>query len=76
MKTVRDIIIEYLKANGYEGLRTNGCGCTIEDFAVIDCLGAGDCLPAIRRPDLAKGDVDFDVDLDCRNYMGPKKGEE
>ena len=28
--TVREILIDYLKANGYDGLCTDDCGCGIE----------------------------------------------
>ncbi len=31
--TVGEIVAKYLKANGYDGLRNDDCGCSLEDFA-------------------------------------------
>lgn len=30
--TVKEIVIEYLKENGYDGLCNNSCGCGIDDL--------------------------------------------
>ena len=50
MVTAKEIVIEYLKKNGYAGLCNPdaGCGCEIEDI----CPGVGidfdDCQPAYK----------------------------
>lgn len=46
--TVKEIVIEYLKANGFDGLCTENCGCGIDDLICCDgpCYL---CEPAYRR---------------------------
>lgn len=34
--TIREIVTDYLKANGFEGLCREGCGCGLEDFMPCD----------------------------------------
>ena len=45
MKTVRDIIEDYLIEHGYEGLQYDECGCTLDEIFMCasDC---SDCNPA------------------------------
>ncbi len=52
-KTVKDIIVEYLKANGFDGLCGDGCGCDIDHLAPCesDCTG---CKPAYKTKCLGK----------------------
>ena len=44
---VKEIIVNYLKDNGFDGLYTEDCGCTAEDLAPCDstCM---DCIPGIK----------------------------
>jgi hypothetical protein len=67
-KTVKDILIEYLKQNGFDGLYSPGeCGCSIEDLNPCgsDCILA--CLPGIRKESTS----------DEYDYMvGPKENRE
>lgn len=50
----RQIIQQYLRANGFDGLAADGCGCGIDDLA--PCGGdITDCKPAKR----------FDCDGSC-----------
>ena len=35
-KTVREIVREYLVANGYDGLCNDECGCDLDDFMPCD----------------------------------------
>ena len=43
-KTVKQILIEYLKENGYNGLYFDDCGCPLDDL--IPCNGCFDqCRP-------------------------------
>ncbi len=48
-KSVKDIVIEYLKKNGYDGLcNDNQCGCKLDHFMPCD----GDviaCVPAYHH---------------------------
>ena len=44
----KEIVVEYLKANGFDGLAGEGCGCSIEDFGCCD-ESFGDCVPAYAR---------------------------
>lgn len=38
MKTVKAIVEEYLRANGYDGLCSEDCGCDVNDLMVAyDC---------------------------------------
>lgn len=62
MKTVRDIIREWLTANGYDGLwneEVDGmpCGCGVDDF--MPCSGEGreicNCMPAYDQGDHSHG---------------------
>lgn len=49
--TVKQIITEYLKAHGYDGLCSHGlCGCDIGDLAPCQC-DASHCVPAYKNPD-------------------------
>ena len=51
--TVEDIIKQWLKANGYDGLFTievDGCGCCIDDLAPCG-ESPLDCMPAHRHGD-------------------------
>ena len=47
--TVRDIVAEYLRENGYDGLCGDECGCFMDD--IMPCHqdgyweGVGDCPP-------------------------------
>ena len=49
MTDVRGIIIEFLTANGYDGLADDECGCGIDDLAPCGgtCIPL-DCEPAYR----------------------------
>lgn len=44
---VKEIVIKYLKDNGYEGLCTTDCGCEIEDLIPCnECFNG--CCPGYR----------------------------
>jgi hypothetical protein len=59
MKTVEEIIKEYLKANGFDGLfnEEGECACEINDLATCGCIFM-DCEPGYRADD-PTGDYDF-----------------
>ncbi len=51
-KTILEILREWLKAHGYDGLRDEDseCGCSLDDFAPCD-MPEPSCLPAYRGID-------------------------
>ena len=60
--TVKEIIINYLKKNGYDGLCGDSCGCGLNDFQPCD-EDFGNCEPAYYHPhpDCSKCDVKCDI---------------
>jgi hypothetical protein len=48
--TVKEIIIKYLEENGFEGLHSEECGCSIDNLAACDenCLN---CIPGYKHLD-------------------------
>jgi hypothetical protein len=44
-ENVAEIVIDYLKRNGYDGLCNNDCGCDFDKFMPCDCP-CSDCEPA------------------------------
>lgn len=59
---VRDIVIQYLEANGFDGLYAPGeCGCEIADLAPCDDIGFGECKPGVKRPCSCGNGCDWDM---------------
>lgn len=50
--TIKEITLEYLKANGFDGLSCDTCRCFIDDLMPCDGLGVPrtDCTPGYRIP--------------------------
>ena len=50
MPTVKDILIEWLEANGYTGIHSDECGCSIDDLCPC-CLSDNiiNCEPGYWR---------------------------
>jgi hypothetical protein len=69
MKSVINIVTEYLKANGFDGLWSEygECGCSIADLMECESEGIDACLPGYKVP--CKGGV---CDGDCEFHIGPK----
>ena len=66
---VREIITEYLEANGYGGLYADECGCLIGDL--FPCDGpCDDCKPGYKVPCDPKT---CPADGDCEWHIGPKQ---
>lgn len=68
--SIKEILVEYLQANGYDGLAGAHCGCTIDDLGdceypnLIDCH-AGYLIPEANQPE--------DCPAKGLNCMGLKK---
>jgi hypothetical protein len=68
--TVREIITDYLKVNGFDGLCRPGCGCGLDDLAPCGC-NTDQCMPAFKRirndncPDDCEGDVEIGEQCYC-----------
>ena len=63
--TVKEIIINYLKENGYDGLCGDCCGCGLDDFQPCD-EDFGECSPAY----LHKNHNCYRCDVQCDAYDG------
>ena len=78
--TVIEIIKHYLKANGYDGLAGNGCGCGLDDLAPCCIDTFGDCKPAYlcKEPVCERTDEWPGEPLYCTRRKGPecKEGTE
>jgi len=49
-KTVKEIVTEYLEANGYDGLCCEDCGCRLGDlFCCCDSAAVDSCEPGRLR---------------------------
>lgn len=49
MKTVLDIIAEYLKKNGYDGLCGDECSCGIDEFSICRSASFVSCVPGYKN---------------------------
>jgi len=48
-KTVKEIVEQYLEANGYDGLWLDDCGCRLGDLFPCGMEGTDDCRPGYLR---------------------------
>jgi hypothetical protein len=46
--TAKEIIIDWLKAHGYDGLCSDECGCRLDDLMPGEC-SCPDCVPGYLR---------------------------
>lgn len=77
--TVREIVRDYLKANGYDGLFSPGeCGCTLDDLAPCEGgwvgNGIGDCEAGYRVPCDCSEECEFHG-VDDHYHIGSAKPE-
>lgn len=61
-KTVKEIIEEYLKKNGYDGLYNadGNCGCCLDDLCPCGIEGIENCKVGYKRPYNPETDEDID----------------
>ena len=67
-KTVKEIVEDYLSANGYDGLfhgEGDGCGCGIDDLMCCGYVNE-DCEPAYHHPE----DCQCETCTEYRNKIG------
>ena len=74
---VYDIIVKYLKNNGYDGLCNENCGCPINDLMPCD-ESLADCEPGHKKQcDCGDWFIANDESMrncvDCREYYGQCK---
>ena len=68
--TVKEIVAAYLKANGYDGLCDENCGCYPTDDGLFICEGDG-CLGC--RPGYQQIITDSNNDAYGEEGIGPNK---
>ncbi len=64
MKTVQDIVVEYLKSSGLDGLGGVECSCLLPDLAPCGDI-QGSCEPGRKVPcnqDCSIGGCDFHIE--------------
>jgi hypothetical protein len=72
--TVCAIVIEYLRAHGYDGLYSDDCGCSLDDL--MPCWGEDidQCRPGVRgRCDLTDENGICEGCAEGKEHMGPRK---
>lgn len=58
---VREIVVDYLKANGFAGVCCPGCGCGVDRLAPCGSDAFLDCVPAYKKRCDGKACPSFDV---------------
>ena len=69
--TVRSIVYDYLKSNGFDGLCNDECGCKIGELFVCDSPADG-CGPGYKIP----CDPRYGCDPGCGGHIGQKPVKE
>lgn len=63
--TVSEIVSNYLKENGFDGLCGDECGCPIEDLFLCSPYAGTNCVPGYKNPcDCGEG---------CEWHMNPTR---
>lgn len=62
---VTEIVKDWLKSHGYDGLYTDECGCRIEDLAPCGGEGMSECCAGVYKPCDPKTGFDY--------FIGPKE---
>ena len=66
---IEDIVEEWLKANGYDGLYNSGleCGCHLGDLMPCSEPHTSECLAGVIKPYIRETETGFDF------IIGPKE---
>lgn len=67
--TIKQIVSDWLKANGYDGLCDDECGCTLEDFMPCD-EPRQSCEPAYKQNETPAQSYDFMMGTEKPNKKG------
>ena len=70
---VREIVVQWLRANKYDGLCTVDCGCDVDDLMPCDNY-LPDCKAGYKVP--CPGGEDCPADGDCLWHISTKKPTE
>ena len=77
-KTVKEIIIDYLEKNGYDGLCNDfgECGCLKDDLAPCECIST-ECKPGykVKAPRGSDSDIEWMIVPESRTGF-LKKGKD
>jgi hypothetical protein len=75
------ILVDWLKTHGYDGLYSDNCGCTVD--CICPCVGNGllKCKPGYAKQTCSKdlpcyAECDYDTDGSPCHCIGPKKPDE
>jgi len=72
--SIKEILTEWLKANGYDGLCSrHGCGCGLDDLMPCWDECSADCRAAYQVP--ASEEYKEEYGDDCEYMFALKKGE-
>lgn len=76
IEDVVDIIADYLRHNGFDGLAGDNCGCSIEDIGACDTISCS-CQPAYRhiKPDCENCEIECDAKGEGRDCFRTDKPE-
>ena len=68
---IRQITEQWLRANGYDGLTTENCGCDVNDLMPCVDLAGADCKAGYKIP--CPGGKDCNAYGDCDFHISTKK---
>ncbi len=66
---VKEIVKEYLKQHGFDGLYNDQCGCEVDDLAPCSEFG-WDCKPGYKTSCIPES---CPADGECDFHIGPKE---
>ena len=63
MKTVKEIVEEYLTTNGFDGLASDYCGCLVDDLMPCDCENIEHCQAGYKAQCTCNNGCDFHIEV-------------
>ncbi len=74
--TVREIVKDWLKQHGYDGLYSaTDCGCVLDDLMSCEGEGSFDCLAGYRISLWPKIGFEYGPEIGIDYIIGPKQKE-